>query len=603
MYKLLIEDDEGGKTAVSLIRDEITIGRKEGNTIRLTDRNVSRRHGRIVREDDKIFIEDVAARYGIKKNGQRINSRTELEEGDVVLIGDYRLTLQADTKGANKKNDKSAAGPPPRPGANDFVADQGETTQILQTLPAKLVVVSSNFAGEEFPLSQPEMVIGRGDDCHIIIDHRSISQKHAKIVREDHNTYKIVDLNSKNGVKVSGESYRATHLKRGDVVELGHVKFRFVEPGENYVFQPQDQSPEAGSVPVASTPVGASSGLDANKIGLVAGAIVAAVVVLGGIVLFTSGNGEEQPAVVADSEHESVGVVTQEDREEIEAIEDSADFNDTIAAARTSIEQGELQRPIGRLETILEVADNLSADQESEIEDLLRKAQNEIPFKRSFEEAKKKLADGDALAALDEASAIPPHSLFHQRMTDDGTLDEIFEAVLDEGYDALGNRDFDGARELADEVLMVSADYAPAEDLLNEIEDAEHRIEVAALDRGQNRGTTADNTGSRQQDTGSTTTTTTTTPSPPRGLTAEQAREKYNEAARKFAAGQPRETINICGEALRAGHTDCHRLMGLAYSRLGDTVNACSHFERYMASGPSNPGPVQNQMDNLGCGE
>jgi len=34
--KLIIEDDEGRKTVVPLVRDEITIGRQEGNTIRLT---------------------------------------------------------------------------------------------------------------------------------------------------------------------------------------------------------------------------------------------------------------------------------------------------------------------------------------------------------------------------------------------------------------------------------------------------------------------------------------------------------------------------------------------------------------------------------------
>ena len=41
MFKLVIQDDEGKTTVVPLIRDEITNGRKEGNTIRLTERNVS----------------------------------------------------------------------------------------------------------------------------------------------------------------------------------------------------------------------------------------------------------------------------------------------------------------------------------------------------------------------------------------------------------------------------------------------------------------------------------------------------------------------------------------------------------------------------------
>ena len=37
--KLIIEDDEGRKTVVPFARDEISIGRLEGNTIRLTERN------------------------------------------------------------------------------------------------------------------------------------------------------------------------------------------------------------------------------------------------------------------------------------------------------------------------------------------------------------------------------------------------------------------------------------------------------------------------------------------------------------------------------------------------------------------------------------
>ena len=49
MWKLVIEDDEGKRTVVPLARDDYTIGRQEGNTIRLTERNVSRHHGRVRR--------------------------------------------------------------------------------------------------------------------------------------------------------------------------------------------------------------------------------------------------------------------------------------------------------------------------------------------------------------------------------------------------------------------------------------------------------------------------------------------------------------------------------------------------------------------------
>ena len=62
MYKLVISDDEGKTTVVPLIRDMVSIGRKEGNTIRLTERNVSRFHAQVVREGDSFRIEDLGLR-------------------------------------------------------------------------------------------------------------------------------------------------------------------------------------------------------------------------------------------------------------------------------------------------------------------------------------------------------------------------------------------------------------------------------------------------------------------------------------------------------------------------------------------------------------
>ena len=44
MWKLTIEDDEGKRTPLSLGREEYSIGRGEENTVRLTERNISRKH-------------------------------------------------------------------------------------------------------------------------------------------------------------------------------------------------------------------------------------------------------------------------------------------------------------------------------------------------------------------------------------------------------------------------------------------------------------------------------------------------------------------------------------------------------------------------------
>ena len=73
MLKLIIEDDEGRKTVVPFVRDEITIGRQEGNTIRLTERNVSRRHARLVRQNGHVLVEDLGSYNGIRINGDNIS--------------------------------------------------------------------------------------------------------------------------------------------------------------------------------------------------------------------------------------------------------------------------------------------------------------------------------------------------------------------------------------------------------------------------------------------------------------------------------------------------------------------------------------------------
>src|SRR6185436_9961849 len=74
----------------------ITIGRKEGNTIRLTERNVSRRHARILRNNGEVQIEDLGSYNGIRVNNARIAERVNLRVSDQVQIGDYKLYLKAE---------------------------------------------------------------------------------------------------------------------------------------------------------------------------------------------------------------------------------------------------------------------------------------------------------------------------------------------------------------------------------------------------------------------------------------------------------------------------------------------------------------------------
>jgi hypothetical protein len=91
--RLIIEDDEGTTTIVPLGEDAVTIGRQQGNTIQLTEKNVSRRHARLFPDSDRWIIEDLGSYNGVNVNGQCVEGRIDLKEGDVIEIGDYHLAL------------------------------------------------------------------------------------------------------------------------------------------------------------------------------------------------------------------------------------------------------------------------------------------------------------------------------------------------------------------------------------------------------------------------------------------------------------------------------------------------------------------------------
>jgi len=91
--KLIIEDDEGRKTVVPVLRDEITIGRTDENIVRLAEKDVSRHHGRLLRQDGEYYVEDLSSFTGIRVNGEKIEGRRLIHAGDLIQISEYDLIL------------------------------------------------------------------------------------------------------------------------------------------------------------------------------------------------------------------------------------------------------------------------------------------------------------------------------------------------------------------------------------------------------------------------------------------------------------------------------------------------------------------------------
>ena len=93
--KLIIEDDEGRGTVVPLLRDELIIGRAEDSFVRLTDKDVSRRHARLLRRNGRFYLEDLNSFTGLRVNGDRVHGTREVRQGDLIEISQYDLKLEA----------------------------------------------------------------------------------------------------------------------------------------------------------------------------------------------------------------------------------------------------------------------------------------------------------------------------------------------------------------------------------------------------------------------------------------------------------------------------------------------------------------------------
>jgi diguanylate cyclase (GGDEF)-like protein len=85
--------------------------------------------------------------------------------------------------------------------------------------------------GSRYALDRPTMVLGRGEDCDLVIADNSVSRSHARIEHTS-NGYQVIDLNSTNGTFVNDVAIARTHIQDGDYVRVGNCLFRFLA-GDN----------------------------------------------------------------------------------------------------------------------------------------------------------------------------------------------------------------------------------------------------------------------------------------------------------------------------------------------------------------------------------
>jgi hypothetical protein len=91
----------------------------------------------------------------------------------------------------------------------------------------QLVIAEGTEAGREFQFDQASVLIGRTDECDVLLYDSGVSRKHARVFSEGE-VFFVEDMGSSNGTRVNSEAVKGKReLKDGDRVELGPVIFVF----------------------------------------------------------------------------------------------------------------------------------------------------------------------------------------------------------------------------------------------------------------------------------------------------------------------------------------------------------------------------------------
>jgi hypothetical protein len=69
-------------------------------------------------------------------------------------------------------------------------------------------------------LRKDSIIIGRGDECDVIVNDRQVSRQHAKLIREEAR-YKLIDLDSKNGTFLNGVQVKSKPKLLSDGDQIG----------------------------------------------------------------------------------------------------------------------------------------------------------------------------------------------------------------------------------------------------------------------------------------------------------------------------------------------------------------------------------------------
>lgn len=208
-------EHDGKRVEVALTGKPVSLGRGDEADHKLPTKAASRIHAQVFQREGAWHVEDLASSNGTILNGKVIERPTALRSGDVITIGEVKLSYEG-------------AAPAPKGPPENLIArllyqpEKGKP-------PVELII-------------RDRVTIGRKPDNDLQVDTKAISGHHCEVLNRQ-GAYVLRDLGSSNGTTVGKQPITEHTLRNGEIVVLGKtVTLYFVDPAT-------PAAPSAAAVP------------------------------------------------------------------------------------------------------------------------------------------------------------------------------------------------------------------------------------------------------------------------------------------------------------------------------------------------------------------
>lgn len=200
-----------------------TIGRAQTAHLMLPSEGVSRAHATIYLHQRGIVIADEGSANGVKIDGKLIAGPTLIDERNRIQISEFFLSLQ-------QSSSKAQALPAERDDDLDqhtILEEQG-----ISLVGQGLELVGRGGAYDQtlIGLEKTLLMVGRDDECDIVLDDPSISRKHCQIRKNaDGKILTLLDLRSSNGTFIDGQRIKRENASLDSIIRFGDLAFKLRE--------------------------------------------------------------------------------------------------------------------------------------------------------------------------------------------------------------------------------------------------------------------------------------------------------------------------------------------------------------------------------------